>query len=582
MVSWIDILTRIAQDIKAARWDKGIAAGDLNTFTSPGEYAVQSVSVANTPVSQVGNLRVVVSSGIVSQFYTTSNESFPRQYRRRRTGTTWGAWQLISWRGGLLLPGTDWNTLTDPTTYGIQSASHPNQPAPAIGTLEVVPASASALQRFTTWELVPREFIRRAYNGGWQAWTQTPTAADLSSLSARIDGIEPGGTVLSAPTRADLSAAPVTVVSKPNGEIVTSLSRDRSRGWNWGGNTLRETRDDGQTWAIVPTMGTPFAGTNIESVRQLANGQLLVTANFISETRRAALVSTNYGGNGPVEFVRTLTASAPYVKFAPSWSMYDHGRIALLAEYGPKTGALWGGQTVNPGENARYVYLSMDYGTTWATVFDLNTFLTTAHGHTSTDTQHVHGVAWDAYWDRIWVSWGDNMGGNGSNGIAYSDDLGTTWNTAHYWSGPNAPHQAVGIQPMPKCILFFGDLGPDVIRIDRAEGRHSGAYTTEVAWDSTAPGTHLCQGYYRADRAGDDAPLLATFCAEGTASPSFAVATLDGWNFIEIWRDLANQAAGMGARSIVGPTLRGQIIINSDDQKVTGMRSQITAPAPGY
>lgn len=38
---------------------------------------------------------------------------------------------------------------------------------------------------------------------------------------------------------------------------------------------------------------------------------------------------------------------------------------------------------------------------------------------------HLHGVAFDKYWNRIWLSHGD--GAFGRNGLFYSDDFGKTW-----------------------------------------------------------------------------------------------------------------------------------------------------------
>jgi len=363
-----------------------------------------------------------------------------------------------------------------------------------------------------------------------------------------------------------------------------SMSKDRMRGWNQNTSNISETLDDGETWTQINDKdgANPFTGATVESVRQLDNGELLVTCLRGSTSRREIWVSANLDVPTARTWARTYEARAPFIKFTSAWSQDDYGRIVLVNEYGPKT-PTWTGQPVSEGENARYTLLSTDYGVTWSTVFDLNNYLTNTQSRASVDNQHLHGVAWDPYWDRIWVTFGDNSGGNGSNGIVYSDDLGATWKTAHFYVGTTPPHQVVGIQPMPKCVLFFGDMGPDVVRIDRSEGRSkTGGYATPVAWDSTAPGKHLCQGFMRARREGDDAPLFAAWSSEGATAPSFAVATLDGYTFKEIWRDPVDQPNGFGPRSIIGPTIRGKVIIASNDQKVAGMWSEIRAEAAGY
>lgn len=363
-----------------------------------------------------------------------------------------------------------------------------------------------------------------------------------------------------------------------------SMSKDRLRGWNQNTASVSETRDDGVTWTQINDKDgvNPFAGSTVESVRQLDNGELLITCQRGSTSRREIWVSGNLDNPTERTFTRTLEARAQFIKFTAAWSQSDYGSIVLVNEYGPKT-PTWTGNEIAEGDNARYTYLSTDYGKTWATIFDMNTYLTEAQERTTVEGQHLHGVAWDPYWDRIWVSFGDNLGGNGSNGIVYSDDFGSTWKTAHFYTGTTPPHQVVGIQPMPKCVLFFGDMGPDVIRIDRSEGKSKpGGYPTPVAFESTASGKHLCQGFIRARREGDDAPTLVVWSSEGQTGPSFAVVTMDGYTFKEIWRDNVDNPSGFGGRSIVGPTLRGQTIISSNDRKVSGMWSEVRTPAPGY
>lgn len=573
-------------------------AGNINldTLTTTEDVMLTSTTgVTNAPDTSLFLVQIRATGAGVTQNAISMIRKDGPSWRRVYSAGSWGAWMLTSLRGVTPASSVDFNTFTTVGTVSIQSTSHLNQPVAKVGALETIPATGFVVQRFTTWESVPEVHMRRQTAATtWSAWAKNPTRTEFDQLTGRVLALEtaapaPPVQAFSTPTRAALTASPVTVTSKSASGILMTLSKDRLRGWNCNTASLSETRDDGETWTqlLDKTGANPFSGSTVESVRQMDNGELLISCGRGAGTanRRELWVTTNLNDPTLRTFTKTLTARAPFIKFTSAWSQSDSGPMVMVNEYGPKT-PTWTGEAVAEGENARYTYLSVDYGKTWATVFDLNTYLT-GQGRVSMDNQHLHGASIDPYWDRLWVTFGDNMGGNGSNGIVYSDDLGATWETAHYYTGTTPPHQCVGILPMPKCVLFFTDNVspgfPDVVRIDRTEGRYkAGGYTTVPAWESTAGGKHLCQGFSRIMRRGDDAPALAAFSSEGVAAPSFAIATMDGYTFTEIWRDTEDNPSGFGSRSIMGPTARGQVIIASNDQKVGGMWSEIKAEAPGY
>lgn len=576
-------LIGLVDDLTDAKWYRGnVSAGgevdSLRGTAKQGRYRINSTSVTGLPGPWIGTLDVMPNGadGRTIQTFTRSAPGSLKQFYRVYSAGNWGAWNPSTWFAGLLTIGTDFDTLLEPALYGIQATTHPKMPVSEVGTLEVLPSSGNVTHRFTE-RLPPFTVWMRAYGGStWTQWAKQNTGGG-GGTGATINGY-------SIPQRTDLDAQPTVEESKPATEIMSSLSVDRLRGWNANTSAFSQTTDEGKTWEPVKDKDDTnvFAGSTVESVLPLDNGEILVSCLRGNISRREIWVSTNMDNPDTRTFTKTKTARAQYIKFTSAWSLATHGPIVLANEYGPKTPE-WVSNPIAAGDNARHTFLSLDYGRTWSTIFDLNAYLTDVQSHTSTDGQHLHGVAWDAYWDRIWVTFGDNLGGAGSNGIVYSDDLGETWETAHYFSGPSSPHQVVGIQPMPQCILFYGDMGPDVVRIDRAEGKHKAeGYQTPIAYQTPAGGKHLCQGFTRIKRLGDDAPALATFGAEGQAGPSFAIATMDGYTFKEIWRDDVNNPSGMGARSIVGPTLRGNVIISANDKKVPGKWSKITAPAPGY
>src|SRR5699024_4228466 len=78
------------------------------------------------------------------------------------------------------------------------------------------------------------------------------------------------------------------------------------------------------------------------------------------------------------DWEKVLEAASPGVYFTNSWGVSIHKNIVLIAEYGPKyvpeTGHGVPVQSTAKGENARYLYLSLDYGQTWRTVLDINAY----------------------------------------------------------------------------------------------------------------------------------------------------------------------------------------------------------------
>lgn len=155
---------------------------------------------------------------------------------------------------------------------------------------------------------------------------------------------------------------------------------------------------------------------------------------------------------------------------------YKAGHI-LLAPYGVK--------------RSGKVYITKDYGTNWDLIFcvdDKNTThyikpkaqhlgeadaygvyptpeLLTAEtpldwGATGNGNVHIHGVAYDRWYDRIWICTGD--GGslkNNVSGIWWTDDEGYTWKRI---GGKDIiKTQLMGIIPMKDCVLFSTDGNGD-------------------------------------------------------------------------------------------------------------------------
>lgn len=492
---------------------------------------------------------------------------------------------LVTVRAGGVIPDGARFTVSRPTlTKGATVGEFIHGDMPDAGEMswawEGTPhASASVQTRTTVSRPATLDFVRDPATGDMRKGDEVILTGNNAArlLSGVLD-------VPETVPRGGLEARAATATPVSSSYTPGAMTADRTRVYTSLANPPRYSDDDGVTWTDLPAI---TGGVSVESTLLLDDGEMLVTGLVGSINRRRVWRSEGLETGSPT-WTQVLEAPFAGIKFTQAWSQSTHGRIVLINEYGPKAGMPWPGfeGNVPRGEAAVRTYLSMDYGRTFKVIFNLHDWVTTKGGRSNSDMQHLHGVAWDPYWDRIWITYGDGMGGKGSNGVIYSDDLGDTWHFAHHTpEGSTSSFQCVGIQPMPRCVLMFGDTTPAVMRIDRAHGKHTGTYPVDVAYDSTAAGSpkHLCQGFYRGRREGDDAPLLAAFSTEGGVGQDFIVATLDGYKFTEVWRGTPTTPAGWGVRNPVGPTIRGQFLAATNaNGGTTGQWATIRIPATGY
>lgn len=306
-------------------------------------------------------------------------------------------------------------------------------------------------------------------------------------------------------------------------------------------------------------------GTLVVWVYETSDGQLLCAVRTLEPNSYALYKSTNWKKKLEVlTWTKVHEVSRPGVSLSGSWGVSRYKNIMLSAEYGAKVGV----QTANMppegaqvGQNARYVYLSTDSGWTWRIIFDVNA-VTDGLG------VHIHGVAFDEFWNRIWVCHGDGF--RGTNGLYYTDDFGFTWVSALETQNKGINFsQTVHIVPMKTCILFGSDSAPNGIhRIDRAQGKNptKGWYdidTTAYLLESQTIDqlNYLCHSVSQ-PKFLPDMPVTFAFGAETQRGYSQVVATFDGWTFFPLWKDPVISAVGQGARSVIGPTYENEIIIH--------------------
>jgi hypothetical protein len=341
---------------------------------------------------------------------------------------------------------------------------------------------------------------------------------------------------------------------------------DRTTMINHNSSMLRYSRDEGRTWHLCHTFDEPVRSGII-----LDNGEVLVATRGGNDGDTYQLhLSTGFNPtpeDATWEVVLQGETPDAYPSAAFSWS--HHGNMVAIAEYGPKIGVR--GST----EGAGRAYLSQDYGRTWRRILNIFEDNDALDEHTGI---HLHGIAIDPYWDRIWVTYGDD-----EQGTMFTDDLGETWHVADHSYPRDGPNQCVGIIALPNCVLFATDGHPNgVLRISREQGKHQERYEMEVAYlyDHIQSLTILCQSVWRANRPGDDAPVVFEFVSAPGEGHRFILTTVDGYTFNKVWED-PNITRGNSSGSAYGPTASGRLIHYAVDEYFTpGGRTLRQGPMP--
>lgn len=352
-----------------------------------------------------------------------------------------------------------------------------------------------------------------------------------------------------------LVVEPITAAKRPYPPRITPEIIQSSRRISWlssdgkvlfSGDSpyLRRSLDEGETWNTVHTFPHP-----VYMVRDLADGELLVCIyDPIDHSEKASLWKSR--GWDPEDFsgttwekVHDLYHARVYVN--NSWGISTYDNVIVLAEYGPKTAEY----------NARHVYLSTDYGETWETIFDLG----------STQGAHLHGVCFDPWYNRIWVSNGDGP----HAAIRYSDDWGKTWTVV-------SNKQPTSIIALEHAVVFATDSSTNgFLRAPRI-GRGKTPIIEEIHVETPDRMKLVGQLIYK--RPGPEFPAFFSF-SRADSGPAVVYASMDGLTFHEVWRDWQDYQ-GRGMLAFVGPTEGGKVIGTLLDNRHT--TSLVIADAPQW
>lgn len=215
----VDANPKIAE-LEAAKWLRGTLSGtvSLNDLVTPGYYAA-SQAVANTfspalpEAAQGPGILEVLYSGpsYVIQRWTAIGTNMARKWERQKFGAVWSSFRPVEWVAGFVPDGSDWNTVTTPGLYTLDSFSKaatmknlpPTITSTFAGTIEVLPINADrviqrATEYATRYAQTGRTWTRTQNNTGtfpeWEITSQED-APQRASLTTIGDSLTAGGDI---------------------------------------------------------------------------------------------------------------------------------------------------------------------------------------------------------------------------------------------------------------------------------------------------------------------------------------------------------------------------------------------------
>lgn len=201
-------------------------------------------------------------------------------------------------------------------------------------------------------------------------------------------------------------------------------------GYTWGyltsGDIYRQPVAGG-AWALY-TAATPADVGTIIRLIPTSDGEVLLASSA------KVYKSSNWATPGSVTWTQVLAINAPTSILR--WGFDGDATKFIATSYAA-------------GDNfaaSRYVYISTDAGDTFTLVYDS----VAVHGAALADLSHVHGVTYDPWGDRFYLSEGHGTIG----GIYCSDDDGATWSRA---VGMAANPSPTTLTPTPDGLVCGSD-----------------------------------------------------------------------------------------------------------------------------
>lgn len=195
-----------------------------------------------------------------------------------------------------------------------------------------------------------------------------------------------------------LPAAPLAAVSISDlGDTPSPLEVFGGYLWGWKTGKFYRSSDEGETWSEY--CATPATDTPIRLI-PTSDGEAIVI-------RYGGLYRSTGWSTGSVTWTSKITS--PGSSFYQEFSLDGYGTKFIASQYGGLV-------------DSRYVHISTDCGVTWNLVFDEEA----RFGAPAADRSHLHGVCYDKWSDRFYLSVGHSDGGDIA-GVYISEDDGATW-----------------------------------------------------------------------------------------------------------------------------------------------------------
>jgi hypothetical protein len=345
---------------------------------------------------------------------------------------------------------------------------------------------------------------------------------------------------------------------------VVHMSKDRTTlygkttGTSPANRTLIQSKDDGVTWTTIKTFTEEFKGISFTD-----DGEAMAVTQGGSASP-GYLYKTTGWATDPLTctWTKVLTTRGGYIN--PIWGMHrwsSYGSRVVTCEYGSQnnTDAL-----TAPQKYATQAYLSEDYGVTWRAILDLSTLFP------GTYPLHVHAVAYDPYWDRIWLTYGDTASHltSAQTNIMYTDDLGATWVTVPLppdWTGAKTyTFQDTTIFITEKAVGFMPDGVPySPNMLNRTGYRTYGALRPALIWAGGTGAQGISMTAFKPWGAGNF-PLFLSNQGKADQKPGASVYMSPdghGETWVEIYR-VPNSTSTDTIEWVFGPTVNGWVFFS--------------------
>ena len=358
-------------------------------------------------------------------------------------------------------------------------------------------------------------------------WTVAQADADLTKINQRLDStaqqLADATDLVSSASKGMLSVKDIKDMSytDTNGFFILWMDKDgviyatKEKG-------LYQSVDNGKNYTHLHTFEQTASG-----VRSLDNGELIVAIEKTS-TQNSRIYKSSANKTA---FTLVLTATSIEVSYHGGWGMDVKGNNVVISEYGKYNHAV-------------HAFLSKDGGSTFTQILNLTEVAT------QSTLPHIHGIAYDEYFDRIWIAHGDHDGN-----VYYTDDFGANWVKAYSSS------QLLNIFVLEDCVLFGSDSAPNAIfRYNR--GKKEDVAVIELAYklDDHGSITYIPYSTYRRDK---KSPVIMTWMfMEGFSQPTgskIITTTFDGKTFQRIWTDTGSHDVSQ-IITAYAPTNDGKLI----------------------